>query len=259
MVDGLPEAFSEYEARPITLGNSAAQVFRLVAAGKPTFFLKTSEAVCGDGLRDEAARLGWFAGKLPVPKIVYFYEDASQTFLVTTAIPGSDLTHFNGESSAFKRQLTVLLARALKQFHATDAHGCPFDHSLAAELGRLETQLLKREALIGDSVALRAARLKLEQLRQTQPGEDLVLTHGDACLPNILVLDSKLSGFIDLGAAGLGDRCRDLERACWSLGYNYGEGFDEVFLEAYGATEQDRTKLNFYRELEFFSFDETTV
>ncbi len=112
---------------------------------------------------------------------------------------------------------------------------------------------------MGDSAALRAAQLRLEALHQMQPGEDLVLTHGDACLPNILVLDDELSGFVDLGVAGLGDRCRDLERACWSLVYNYGEGFDEIFLEAYGATELDRTKLDFCRELEFFSVDEQGV
>ncbi len=49
------------------------------------------------------------------------------------------------------------------------------------------------------------------------------------------------------------------ERACWSLGYNYGKGYDEVFLEAYGVTKLDRTKLDFCRELGGFSFDRTTV
>ncbi len=138
MVDGLPRAFADYEARPITLGNSGAKVFQLVAVGKSTLFLKT-EAVYGGVLRDEAARLRWLASKLPVHRIVYFQEDASQTSLVTTAVPGSDLTHFNGESLAFKRQLTVMLARALKQFHTVDIRGCPFDRSVAAELERLET------------------------------------------------------------------------------------------------------------------------
>lgn len=46
---------------------------------------------------------------------------------------------------------------------------------------------------------------------------------------------------------------KQLERACWSLGYNYGEGYDEVFLSAYGVTEPDRAKLEFYRKLAFFS------
>lgn len=75
----------------------------------------------------------------------------------------------------------------------------------------------------------------------------------------MLVLGHEFSGFVDLGAAGRGDRYRDLERACWSLVYNYGEGYDEVFLSAYGIAEPDRAKLDFYRGLEFFAVDEQTV
>lgn len=252
MVDGLPEVFAGYEAYPVTLGNSGAQVFRLVAEGKPTLFLKKLEAAYSNHLQDVAARLEWLKGRVTVPEVVY-YEDAPQTSLVMTAVPGFDLTYFDGKSPAVKRQLTVTLARALKQFHALDARDCPFDHSAARELARLETHLAEREASVGESAGLQTARVTLEALKQKQPAEDLVLTHGDACLPNILVVDYELSGFIDLGAAGLGDRCRDLERACWSLGYNYGEGYDEVFLGAYGATDFDRKKLSFYRELAFFS------
>ena len=251
MVEGLPRAFAGYTAQPVTLGRSGAQVFRLLAEGKPTLFLKTSKAAYGAALRAEAARLEWLAGKLSVPEVVYFYEAEFSTSLLTTTVPGVDLTHFNGESSAVKHQLTVTLVGALRQLHAVKATDCPFDHSAATELGRLEAHLAERAASVGDSPELRAAREKLAVLTQLQPEEDLVLTHGDACLPNILVLEDELSGFIDLGAAGLGDRCRDLERALWSLDYNYGEGYAEVFLGAYGATEQDRTKLDFYRQLEF--------
>ena len=257
MAEGLPEAFSGFTAQPVTLGRSGAQVFRLVAPDKPTLFLKKSEAVYGAQRQAEAARLRWLQGKLPVPEVVYFYEDKLDTYLATTAVPGFDLTHFNDESSAVKRRMTVTLARALRRFHAVDARGCPFDHSAVKELGRLKMQLLEREAS-NDNFNLRAAQKKLEALKQRQPEEDLVLTHGDACLPNVLVLDGELAGFVDLGAAGLGDRTRDLERACWSLGYNYGEGFDEVFLEAYGVS-LDQPKLSFYRDLEFFSFDEWMV
>lgn len=147
-----------------------------------------------------------------------------------------------------------MLAGALRQFHAVNTHECPFDHSAAQELGRLETQLSALEAATGETPNTRRARQKLAQLRHNQAEETPVLTHGDACLPNVLVQDGELSGFVDLGAAGLGDRWRDLERACWSLGYNYGAGYDELFLNAYGVGESDRAKTAFYRELEFFSF-----
>lgn len=222
-------------------------------------FLKKSAAAQSTERRDEAVRLEWLRGRVPVPKVVYVHEDARGMWLVMTAVPGVDLTHFNGESPAVKRRLAGELARALRQLHALGPRGCPFDHSAAQELERLEERLLALEASIGDGARLQSAYRKLEVLRHMQPEEDLVLTHGDACLPNVLVLGHEFSGFVDLGAAGRGDRYRDLERACWSLVYNYGEGYDEVFLSAYGIAEPDRAKLDFYRGLEFFAVDEQTV
>ncbi len=256
MADSLAEILARYTRHPVVLGRSDAEVYQLVAPDKPTLFLKYSAAY-GAGRRDEAARLRWLHGKLPVPEVVHLHEDEHSTALVMTAVPGSDLTKFNGERSKVKRRLTEELARALRRFHTLEPRGCPFDHSAAREIERLEARVSKREASVGESPGLRDARAKLGALRAVLPEETLVLTHGDACLPNVLVMGRELSGFVDLGAAGLGDRYRDLERACWSLSYNYGESYDEVFLSAYGIMELDRTKLSFYRELEFFSFDET--
>ncbi len=244
------EVLTGYTQQRVVLGRSGAEVYRLVAPGKPTLFVK--EAVTN--LHKEAARLEWLKDKLPIPEIVHFCEKEHGSALVTTAVPGVNLTHFNDESPDVKRQLVKVLAEALRRVHAVDPHGCPFDHSAARELGRLETRLAALEAATGETPNLSRARQKLAELRHNQPAETLVLTHGDACLPNILVQDVRLSGFVDLGAAGLGDRWRDLERACWSLGYNYGAGYDELFLNAYGVRKSDRAKMDFYRRLESFSF-----
>ncbi len=257
MVEGLPEVFAAYTQEPVDLGRSGAEVFRLVAPSEPTLFLKKSEAAYSAHLQDAAARLEWLQGKLPVPEVIHFHEDLLGACLVTTAVPGVDLTAFNDKNQAVKRQFTVELARALRQFHEVEARDCPFDHSAARELERLAGKISAYEASAGQE--LRAARVKLERLRSNQPEETLVLTHGDACLPNIMVVSNQLSGFVDLGDMGLGDRCRDLERALWSLDYNYGEGYGESFLEAYGVAEADRAKLDFYRELEGFSVGENEV
>lgn len=46
------------------------------------------------------------------------------------------------------------------------------------------------------------------------------LIHGDFCLPNILAVNDKVVGFIDLGDSGLGDPWRDYAWCIWSLEYN---------------------------------------
>ena len=53
-----------------------------------------------------------------------------------------------------------------------------------------------------------------------QVGEGDTLIHGDFCLPNILVKDDKIVGFIDLGEAGIGDIWYDYAWCIWSFEFN---------------------------------------
>jgi aminoglycoside phosphotransferase len=86
------------------------------------------------------------------------------------------------------------LGTILRDLHATDAAGCPYG------------------------------------VRQ----RGHVLTHGDYCLPNVLVHEGRLSGVVDVGGAGLDNPEVDLAAGVWTLQYNYGKGFARPFLEAYG-------------------------
>lgn len=61
------------------------------------------------------------------------------------------------------------------------------------------------------------------------------LIHGDYCLPNILVKNGKINGFVDLGSAGVGDPWRDYAWAIWSLEYNLGtKEYTPLLLEKLG-------------------------
>ena len=52
-------------------------------------------------------------------------------------------------------------------------------------------------------------RDELASIRADLPPEDVVFTHGDYCLPNVMILKGHLSGYIDWGYAGIGDRYLD--------------------------------------------------
>lgn len=66
-------------------------------------------------------------------------------------------------------------------------------------------------------------------------GNDFV--HGDLCLPNILVFDDEISGFIDLDNSGLGDMYHDISWMLWSLEYNLKtDEYNDVLLSEVGIT-----------------------
>ena len=98
----------------------------------------------------------------------------------------------------------------------------------------------------------------LDWLENNRPDYEPVFSHGDLCLPNVFIEGGRISGFIDLGDAGIGDKWRDLA-LCWrSLKWNsegayggkvYPEVRQELFFEALGIAP-DPEKLRYYTLLD---------
>ncbi|MFZ2014334.1 MAG: phosphotransferase, partial [Nocardioides sp.] len=87
---------------------------------------------------------------------------------------------------------------------------------------------------------------------------DLVVCHGDACLPNFLADPETLeiTGMVDVGRLGVADRHLDLALAVRSissaeLNPAYGPAAAETMLAAYGRAA-DPWRLDFYRLLDEF-------
>jgi kanamycin kinase/aminoglycoside 3'-phosphotransferase-3 len=81
-------------------------------------------------------------------------------------------------------------------------------------------------------------------------GSDFI--HGDLCLPNIYVNDNnEISGFIDLGNAGIGDRWYDYSWLIWSFQYNLKTNkYTKDLLEKLNI-EFDKEKYNQYIPKEY--------
>jgi kanamycin kinase len=75
---------------------------------------------------------------------------------------------------------------------------------------------------------------------------DLVVCHGDYCFPNVFLEsdpsgESRVTGYIDLGAVAVADRWLDLAVALRSLDLNLGPGYVDAYLAGYGI-ELDEPK-----------------
>lgn len=189
-------------------------------------------------LSDEAERLKWARHWAAVPEVLDYVKvsdggEAGGEVLVTQALAGRPAV------DAFWRARPEEAARAvgaaLRKLHdALPVAECPFDWSVSA---RVAAAGLTGTAL-GDQLLAAAP----------QP-EDLVVCHGDACVPNTL-LDNfgYLAGHVDLGRLGVGDRWADIAVGAMSTEWNYGAGYTDAFYAGYGIVP-DEAKIAYYRHL----------
>lgn len=93
-----------------------------------------------------------------------------------------------------------------------------------------------------------------EWLNANRPLEELVLSHGDFCLPNVFAQGEELSGYIDLGRMGVADKWMDIALCYRSLKHNFFgkyatkvyEDFDPDMLFEVLEIEPDWEKLRYY-------------
>jgi aminoglycoside phosphotransferase len=151
--------------------------------------------------------------------------------------------------------LLETLGRGLRRFHDELPVGeCPFDARVDLLLHRAE----RRVAAGGVDPSTMAVTYRrhtagelLEHLVETRPAEpaaDLVVAHGDPCLPNLLVDPSsnEVTGIVDVGRLGVSDRYRDLAIVARSLVQNFGPDVGYLFFDAYGLSQPDPLRLEFY-------------
>jgi aminoglycoside phosphotransferase len=124
-----------------------------------------------------------------------------------------------------------------------DIRDCPFDRRLDTMIAeaqvRVERQLVDEDDFDDERRGM-SAQILHHQLQSTRPkNEDLVMVHGDYCLPNILLHPQTLAltGFIDWGRSGIADRYQDLALAARSIVRNLSERWVGHFFDAYGLQQ----------------------
>ena len=239
---------------PVTIGWSGARVYRLGFAGQSPRYLKIAPPPLDAEAREEAERLAWLRGRLPVPEVLAQHADLTATWLLLSEVPGvmSCETRFAADVPAVAR----LLAYGLRMIHDLDVAACPFDRRLDRALAQARERCaagLVDESDFDEQRLGRRADDLLAELEATRPAsEDLVFTHGDYCLPNVFfdLYGRRLTGFVDWGRAGMADRYQDLALAARSLRHNFGPGWEPHLFAAYGLTEVDEAKLAYYELLD---------
>lgn len=236
-------------------GCSDTTVYHLKHQEKPSLYLKILPLYSSEKLKDEYYKLNWLKNYLPVPDVIYFSSDDDNEYLLMSEIKGQDFSKYITTINDIEYAIKIL-AQSLKFIHSIDISECRFVQTLKIKLAKAfynakngyvdETDFDKQH--IGKS----ALQLFSELENKIPSNEDLVFTHGDFCLPNIIVNDNRINGFIDLGRSGIADRYQDLALVIRSIDYNFNKNYSEIFFKYYGINNIDYSKIEFYKLLDEF-------
>lgn len=186
---------------------------------------------------------------------VLHYTSAARDWLLTAAVSGQNCLceHYREDP----KRLCDTLAAELRKLHETDFGGCPIPDRTVDYLATAEQNYRAGKFDPSFAAGRFACRSASEAHAVLSAGKDVlqsrVLLHGDYCLPNIILKDWKLSGFIDVGSGGVGDRHIDLFWGVWTLRYNLKtDRYGGRFLDAYGRDLADESILNIIAAAETF-------
>ena len=238
------------ELRCVWVNELGGLTFELRRPGPGRRFVKWAPASSGIDLDPEARRLRWARPHTPVPEVLDAGHDTEGSWLVLGALDGESAV--SDRWCAAPEQAARAVGAGLRALHeALPVASCPFSWAAeerVADARRRGDAAQDRRRWHPDHRHL-PVRAAFERVAVAPPVDRLVVCHGDACAPNTLVADDgRWSGHVDLGHLGVADRWADLAVATWSTQWNYGPGFEQLLLDAYGVGP-DPERTAYYRLL----------
>lgn len=224
-------------------GKSKADVYKIFDSEK-TYYLK-AEKRCDETIR-EHEMYKWLKGKIPVPEVISECFENGMDYLLIENVKGNML-----ESKYYRNNpelLVKLAAEGLNLLWEVPVSECPFDASIESKLNKVKKR-------IDNGIKVRVDKNiytdgfsneqdVYEYLISNMPKEDKVLSHGDYCFNNYFAYNDHISGFIDMGRGGVGDRYQDIALCVREL-MNYDKTYTELLL-SYLNIRPDYEKIRYY-------------
>lgn len=206
--------------------------------------------------------LSFLEGKLPAPRIIESVVENGMCYMLMTRIRGKMACA--GEYLNDAPALLPLLADAIHMLWQVDTAACPYQNMLETKLASAKQNVAEglcdtenvQPGTYGPNGFSGPEEL-YNWLITNKPTEQRVFSHGDLCLPNVFIDNGRISGFIDLGWAGVTDIYQDIALCYRSLVNNrdgrYGTThpyFDADALFDLIGIKPDKDKMFYYTMLD---------
>lgn len=228
------------------IGCSKASVYRFYSEAE-VIYLKV-EPKSGE-LKKEYENLLWMSDKLPVPRIIEWMSDEEMDYLLISEINGRMLC--DEEYLRNPRLAVSLLAEGINLLRSVEIKACPLNNNLSKKLKDAALNISDNKVDMEDwepgNNQFATPKDLLHYLESNQPKEEEpVFSHGDYCLPNIFADGNRLTGFIDLGRAGVADLWQDVALCMRSIWHNFHtREYDDLLLQRIGIP-LNQEKLDYY-------------
>lgn len=187
---------------------------------------------------NEYQMMQYLYGKLPVPKI-YAYEVADgKSYILMSKCSGQMACSDEYMSQPLLQ--CKLLATGLKKLWSVDISEDIPNQGLSCKLAEAEYNVEHglvdidntQPDTFGENGFKNPEEL-LQWLYENRPQEELALSHGDYCLPNIFGILGEVSGYIDLGKTGIADKWCDIALCYRSMQNNYNGKYSQYSPKPY--------------------------
>ncbi len=237
--------------QPVTGGMSGDRVARRSGAYRKHTPYAEAEAQAASWLR---------AHGLPAAEVL----EVGAGWLITREVPGRSAA--DDWPQHCLHRVVDAVADLTVALHGLPVGDCPMDRRLVVTVPEARAAVLAGRVDVTRVDPGRAGwttdqRLaELERLTpEAQLNEQPAVTHGDWCLPNLILDPDRLvvTGIVDTGRTGRADRCVDLALMSRSLGAGdlnpqYGPARVRRFLTRYGVSAAEHARLPFNRLLDEF-------
>jgi kanamycin kinase len=244
-IESLPEAIQYYMHKAQISDSSCSDTAKtLFIEGSARAYLKIDKE---GKLARERIMTAWMHNYGLTPKVLEYASENGMDYLLKEALEGEDGISWHHKENP--QRLAAVFGESLRLIHALPKENCPFQNRTIEMLEEADSNAKQKHCdmdFIPEGIEHAYAILSTSKLLA---GDDVVL-HGDYCLPNIIMHDYRLAGFVDLGYGGVGDRHWDLFWGIWTLKYNLKtEKYKDTFLDAYGRETLNLDKLELCRLL----------
>ncbi|QUI21300.1 phosphotransferase [Vallitalea pronyensis] len=257
----LQKIINSLEIVEVIKGRIGDKIIKLSDRNKKLYLKISNTEMTQDEMENECRILNWLSfSRLNIPKVLFFQKNTNKSYMLLSNVSGVSSHEITKKFS--KEKIVEISAKALQKVHKIDAQSIPpeYTNCLAKELESImknvENDMIDIEAF-KEANHDKTPQTVLEYLLEKKGlFKSDVFTHGDYCLPNILIDNESNYGFVDWSQAGTGDIYRDISPMVKSINRNFGKAYSNLFLKHYGIDEDkvNKEKIIYYGLIDQFTY-----